>query len=118
MRIGAIVNQSGFSRDTIRYYEQLGLLGEIAKTSAYKSYPPRVLRRLALIKTAKNMGFSLHEILGVIEAWDTDHLNAQAKRQLLTKKLAQLDAKARDLELLRQEIQTILLKVNTACEDD
>lgn len=117
MRIGLIVSQSGFSRDTIRYYERLGLLGEISKNTAYKTYPQRVLRRLALIKTAKNMGFTLSEIMDVIEAWDTDHLNVEQKKLLLSQKLQELEAKAKDLEQLKQTLQTILLKVNEACED-
>ena len=117
MRIGVLANESGVSRDTIRYYEKLGLLGKIEKSNTYKVYGERALRRLSLIKLAKNMGFTLHEIMQVMDAWETDGLNTASKKTLLTDKLSQLETKLRELKQLKKALQEILLKVNQECVD-
>ena len=118
MRIGALAAKSGVSRDTIRYYEGRGLLGTIEKNSAYKTYTARSLRRLDLIKTAKNMGFTLTEIGEVMDAWEGEELNVAAKTLLLTQKLAQVQAKFENLGRLKIALEEILAKVEHDCDDE
>jgi MerR family copper efflux transcriptional regulator len=51
--IGEIVRQTGVSRDTIRYYEWLGLLqteGRPSPFNTYKAYPAATVIRLGLIQ--------------------------------------------------------------------
>ncbi len=118
MRIGNLAAKSGVSRDTIRYYEGRGLLGTIEKNSAYKTYTARALRRLDLIKTAKNLGFTLTEIGEVMDAWEGEELNVTTKTQLLTQKLAQVQAKFEDLGQLKTALEQILAKVEQDCNDE
>jgi DNA-binding transcriptional MerR regulator len=118
MRIGTLAAKSGLSRDTIRYYEKRGLLGDVGKNNAYKSYTARSLRRLELIKTAKNMGFTLSEIGEVMDAWEGEALNIATKTQLLTQKLAQVHAKFEDMARLQTALQEILAKVAQDCDDE
>lgn len=65
MLIGELSKRSGFSRDTIRYYEKLELIA-LSKTARrehnYKDYPLEVLQRLLVIKKYKELGFTLEEI--------------------------------------------------------
>ena len=50
LRIGEVAARSGFSRDAIRYYERLGLLGQPLRTDAgYRVYGEQSLKRLRLI---------------------------------------------------------------------
>jgi MerR family Zn(II)-responsive transcriptional regulator of zntA len=118
MRVGTLAAKSETSIDTIRYYEKLGLLGPIEKVTAYKNYPPRALRRLELIKIAKNIGFTLAEIGLVMDAWDVGELNTAIKKQLLTQKLLQVEAKFNDLAKLKTALKEILDKVESDCDDD
>lgn len=118
MRIGALAAKSGISRDTIRYYEKRGLLGDIGKDTAYKNYTQRALRRLELIQTAKNLGFTLTEIGEVMDAWDAEQLNVATKTRLLTQKLAQVKTKFEDLRRLQTALQDILAKVEHDCDDE
>lgn len=56
MLIGELSNLSGFSRDTIRYYEKLALL-VIEKRNVrndYKNYGPEALDRLLQIQRLKS----------------------------------------------------------------
>jgi MerR family redox-sensitive transcriptional activator SoxR len=62
MTIGEIAKQSRVRASTIRYYEQLGLLPTPDRVSGQRRYDDGVLRRLAVIRFAKHVGFSLKEI--------------------------------------------------------
>ncbi len=65
MLIGELSKRSGFSRDTIRYYEKIELI-ELSRSArrehGYKDYPVEVLQRLLVIKKYKELGFTLEEI--------------------------------------------------------
>jgi DNA-binding transcriptional MerR regulator len=53
MLICEIVRQTGVSRDTIRYYERLGLLqaeGRPSPFNTYEAYPAATVTRLGLIQ--------------------------------------------------------------------
>lgn len=65
MLIGELAKRSGFSRDTIRYYEKIELIVLSKKSRRehnYKDYPVEVLHRLLAIKKYKDLGFTLEEI--------------------------------------------------------
>jgi MerR family transcriptional regulator, copper efflux regulator len=71
LKIKQVVDESGFSAATLRYYEQIGLL-PVAQRSAsgYRLYDHLTLRRLTFIARAKQLGFSLNEIAGMASTWD------------------------------------------------
>ena len=71
LKIKEVADASGFTCATLRYYEQIGLLPESARTAAgYRTYDALTLERLALIARAKQLGCSLEEIAGLTTAWD------------------------------------------------
>ncbi len=50
LKIKDVADASGFSANTLRYYEQIGLLPESVRTPAgYRTYDQRTLDRLAFI---------------------------------------------------------------------
>ena len=70
-KIKDVAARSGFSAATLRYYEEIGLLPESARTgSGYRLYDDRTLDRLAFIARAKQLGCSLDEIAELGVAWD------------------------------------------------
>ena len=71
MRIKEVAERSGFSAPTLRYYEEIGLLPEPARTAAgYRIYDETTVERLAFIARAKQLGCSLEEIADLTMAWD------------------------------------------------
>lgn len=104
MLIGEIVQQTGVSRDTIRYYERLGLLqadGRPAKANNYKAYPAATVTRLAMIQQAKSLGFSLAEIAEGFDLLDNEQLSDAEVQARAADKLALIDEKIRALEAMR-----------------
>lgn len=67
MRVGELADRSGLSASTLRYYEKLGLLRPASRNaSGYREYTKETLDQLALIRRAKELGFSLREIRSLL----------------------------------------------------
>lgn len=121
MRIGEVASRAGVSRDTIRFYERLGLLDEAARphsSNRYKEYSPLALRRIELISHAKALGFTLKEIANVIVAWEQEGLVPSQKRLLIQEKISEVEKKAHSLAVLRAALSDALDKVESGCSDD
>lgn len=63
MRIGELEQLTQLSRDTIRYYERIGLITfPIRLANNYRDYSDHAITELRFISRAKALGFSLEEI--------------------------------------------------------
>src|SRR3954469_8989897 len=62
MTVGAVAERSGFATSALRYYERLGLISATRTAGGQRRYQRNVLRRLAFIRAARNVGLSLEEV--------------------------------------------------------
>ena len=62
LTIGQVSARSGVAPSALRYYEQQGLISASRTTGGARRFPRAVLRRLAFIRAAQNVGLSLGEI--------------------------------------------------------
>ena len=62
LAIGAVSARSGMAASALRYYEDQGLISSERTAGGARRYPRSVLRRLAVIRAARNIGLSLPEI--------------------------------------------------------
>ncbi len=112
MKIGQIADKSGLSRDTIRLYEQMGLLIGITRPNEYnnyKDYPASNLQRLEMIKAMKKFGFTLKEISEALCALATgEGLKEEFRVNFLGNKIKALDEKIAELQKLRDELSLFL----------
>ncbi|SDV05797.1 MerR family transcriptional regulator [Pseudomonas mucidolens] len=105
MRIGELAQASGVSRDTLRFYEQRGLIAAQRSANGYRHYPADMLQLVLYIKTAQRLGFSLGEIGSSVAAlWHAPDPDS-AVTQLLQDKLMLIDTRIRELGHLRLELQ-------------
>lgn len=96
MRVGELADRSGISASTLRYYEKLGLLRPASRSAAgYREYTKETLDQLALIRRAKELGFSLREIRSLLAR------PRGASRESL---LAAVASKLTELERARKEL--------------
>jgi len=116
-RIGQITEMLGLSPDTLRYYEKLGLLTGVARSSSgLRIYSDRDVSRLRFIKRTQKMNFSLAEI-GILLKMRENPQRARNNVRLLTaRKLTEVENRLKDLETLRKELQ-LLLNLCQASDD-
>jgi len=62
LSIGEVAARSGLAPSALRYYEQEGLITASRTSGNARRYPRSVLRRLAVVRAARNVGLSLPEI--------------------------------------------------------
>lgn len=62
LTIGEVVDRSGFAASALRYYEKEGLIRATRTAGGQRRFERNMLRRLAFIRAASNVGLSLEEI--------------------------------------------------------
>lgn len=111
--IDQVATRTGFTKRTLRYYEELGLLPPTGRTEGnYRQYSERDIERLDYIKKLRDLlGFSLTDIHRLLEAEDERGQIKLAYRQETDRdaKIAQLD---RSDELIHRQIQLIEQKLD------
>lgn len=98
LSIGGLAESAGVNIETVRYYERRGLMAPPVQ-SGRRRYGSDSVRRLALIRRAKALKFTLAEIGELLDA--SDDGSAEAITAAATAKLVQVDADLRELATLR-----------------
>jgi MerR family redox-sensitive transcriptional activator SoxR len=62
LTVGEVAERSGFAASALRYYEREGLIASARTQGNQRRYQRGVLRRLAFIRAARNIGLGLEEI--------------------------------------------------------
>ncbi len=108
LRIGELAACVGTTADTVRYYEQLGLLEAPTRSDGgYRLYGQVELGRLQFIRRAKSLGLSLGEIkalLGLAQQGECRPLRKQVA-ELLRHKLEECDQKLQALAAFKASLE-------------
>ena len=108
LTIGKLASATGTKVETIRYYEQIGLLPAPARSAGnYRTYEGEHLRRLSFIRRARDLGFSIdqvRELMGLADRREQSCMAvdviANQHRDAITRKIADLTALAGELDVL------------------
>ena len=118
LRIGELALQTDVTVETLRYYERRGLLPSAGRReSGYREYPPETARLVRFIKRAQSLGFTLTEVLELVrlhnQAWAGDA--ASSLRTATVEKIRLIDARVRELRVLRRALATLVAECDSAC---
>ncbi|MBI3952188.1 MAG: heavy metal-responsive transcriptional regulator [Acidobacteria bacterium] len=107
--MGEVAKQAGVNRETIRYYERIGLLQRPLRTRVrYRVYSPEAVARVRFIKRAQNLGFSLDEIREIVNLSRAGRSPCSRVRRLLQQKLEDVDRRIAELLEFRHELAAFL----------
>lgn len=113
LKIGEVSKLSGVGVEALRFYEKSGLLDKPSRTyGGYRAYGPEVLDRLAFIKRAQSLGFSLIEIKRIIEDARRGESPCDEVREIVSRRLEELDERLRELRRYRKELAETLADWN------
>lgn len=115
MRIGALAERTGTTVPTIRYYEEIGLLRQVARKGSQRIYDDEDAHRLAFIRRCRNFDFSIEEIRSLLSLMERRADCGQA-RNLAERHLARLRERLAELAALERSIASLVSACASTCE--
>lgn len=107
--IGDLAKATGTKVETVRYYEKIGLLPEPGRTPGnYRSYSAAHRDRLSFIRRARDLGFSIQQVRGLLGLSDQRDRPCEAVDAIAREHLSEVERKIQDLQALRRELDSIL----------
>lgn len=115
LTIGEVARRAEVGVETVRFYERQGLLEEPERrASGYRQYDDEAVAVLRFIRRAKELGFTLKEIKGLLALrLDASATRAEVRQQAGAK-VADIEARIADLQRMRD----VLAKLVKKCHGD
>jgi len=109
LSIGTLAKRTGTKVQTVRYYEQIGLMPEPGRTEGgQRRYGDVELDRLAFIRHSRQLGFSLEAIRELLDLSDSPERSCAQVDAVAQKQLCEVEARIARLEALRVELQRMI----------
>ncbi len=108
-QIGKLAKQLGITTRTIRYYEEIGLMGPTNRSSGgTRNYNQNEVLRIKFILKLKELGINLKEMLTLADTFDTHNQNFDTITprvlEILDLHIGKVDDKIAKLSSLRDDI--------------
>jgi len=105
LTIGTLGKKTGTKVQTIRYYEQIGVMPEPGRTEGgQRRYSNAELDRLSFIRHARQLGFSLDAIRELLDLSDEPNRPCHEADAIARRQLKQVEQRLARLEALRTEL--------------
>jgi MerR family mercuric resistance operon transcriptional regulator len=106
LTIGRLAQAANVGVETVRYYQQRGLL-PVPKTSrAFRYYPAELIGRIHFVKRAQELGFSLDEIAELLRL--EDGADRASIRRIASDRLEQTERKLADLRRMHKVLKHLV----------
>lgn len=107
--IGQLAGQTGSKVQTIRYYEQIGLMPEPLRTVGnQRRYGPKHLERLAFIRHSRELGFPLGAIRELLSLADVPDRSCAAADAIAHRQLEAVERRIKRLQALKVELKRMI----------
>ncbi len=109
--IGELAARTGCKVQTVRYYEQIGLMPEPVRTEGnQRRYGSRHLERLAFIRHSRQLGFPLQAIRELLSLADDPGQSCAAADQIARRQLEHVESRIARLEALKAELERMVVE--------
>ncbi|MFD1379709.1 helix-turn-helix domain-containing protein [Fodinicurvata halophila] len=111
----ALARRTGCNLETIRYYEKIGMMPAPPRTEAgYRIYNSSHVERLSFILRARELGFSLDDIRGLLTLVDRGMQTCAEVKERTERHLADVREKIADLK----RIERLLAETAAQCSGE
>jgi MerR family transcriptional regulator, redox-sensitive transcriptional activator SoxR len=109
LTVSEVVARSGFAASALRYYEREGLVSASRTSGGQRRYQRSVLRRLAFIRAAGNVGLSLEEIRAELAGLPDERTPTKSDwHRISAHWRVRLDEQVAALEALRDKLDSCI----------
>ncbi|MDR3594035.1 MerR family transcriptional regulator [Clostridium sp.] len=119
--IGELVKQLNVNKETIRYYERIGLISETKRDrNGYRIYTKEDMEKIKFILIVKEFGFSLKEISTLIQ----DEIlcgDIASIKKIVENKVNEINTKINKLDATKKLLEKVkknILDQNIKCCND
>ena len=113
LKIGELAERTGCQAETIRYYEQRGLLRAPARSSGnYRLYGDAHVGRLTFIRRCRSLDMSLDEVRALLALQDHPEQPCGSVDQLVDQHIADIARRMSEL----QSLQEALVRLRSRCQ--
>lgn len=107
--IGEVSKRVGIKIPTLRYYEEAGLIPAPVRSSGQqRRYADKDVERLLFVKHARQLGFSMHSIAGLLSLSENTERECRKVHELAESHLLSVKDKLSLLRGLEEELQRIV----------
>ena len=111
LTIGKLGAKAGVKVPTIRYYEQIGLLPEAERSAGnQRLYGTKALDRLAFIRHARDLGFTLEAIRDLLSLSDNPDQSCAAADAIARAQLVEVESRLARLTALKAELERMVVQ--------
>ena len=112
---GQLAHAAGVGVETLRYYERRSLLPEPPRNRAgYRQYPPSAVTRVAFIRRAQELGFTLREINELLDLRLDSVTTCSEVEARVAEKVGQIETKMDDLGEIRDALERLAERCRTS----
>ncbi len=105
---GALAARTGCNIETIRYYEQIGMLPPPPRSEGgHRLYGPDLVKRLNFVIRSRNLGFTLEEIRELLRLVDGGNYTCRQVEALAQEHMKEIRQKITDLKRLEIVLKTM-----------
>jgi MerR family copper efflux transcriptional regulator len=117
--IGEAASRSGVPAKTIRYYEQIGLIGTVARgANLYRSYTDTDVEMLRFIGRARRLGFSVQDLKQLVALYrDRGRASADVKA-IAQQHIGRIDRKLAELQTVRAALADLAARCHGDARPD
>src|SRR5215472_13612480 len=108
---GALAARTGCNIETIRYYEQVGLLPPPPRSAGgHRLYGPDLVKRLNFVRRSRDLGFSLKEIRELLRLVDGGTYSCREVERLARDHVREIRRKIADLRRMQRVLEMMAAK--------
>ena len=108
LKIGEVAERSGMPPKTIRYYEDIGLIGPAERLdNSYRAYGETDVQRLRFIHQARGLGFSLKDVAALLALYGDRKRASHEVKRLALRHVAELDGKISQMMAIRKALSDL-----------
>ncbi|MBY0415891.1 MAG: MerR family DNA-binding protein [Bdellovibrionales bacterium] len=112
LTIGKLADLAGVGVETVRFYQRKDLLREPKTTSGFRTYCEEDAQRIAFIKRAQDLGFTLSEVKDLLELNTKPRVTCGSVKIKTVSKIKEIEEKIADLNRMKASLQ----KLASACD--
>jgi DNA-binding transcriptional MerR regulator len=116
LKIGDVAKLAELSIDAVRFYEREGLLGRVKRSpTGQRLYDGESVRRLAFVRRATALGFSLAEVKSLVGLRVSPRLPCERVRERAVGKVEDIERRIAELSSMREALVRLIAKCSREC---